>query len=189
MLGEGDLELETSLSIGIAGPVDRSAAGLDVAAGTYDLVAISREAMLDRRRRRAMLSAASRAVTARGMVIAELPNLLGHLARPLLRFEGLSALPMATRGGTTFGGCRRLARGAGLHRLTSFLCLPSMADPRIVLPLDSAPALSYHFRQPFYIESPRRRLMRRALLAAAKSGLLRSLTPGFTLFATREASS
>jgi hypothetical protein len=123
------------------------------------------------------------------MVIAEFPNCLGQLARPLLMFEGLASLPMPTRGGTTFGGSRRLARGAGFNRLTSFLCLPSMADPRIVLPLDSAPALSYHFRQPFYVESKRRRLLRRALLAAAKSGLLRSLTPGFTLFATREASS
>jgi hypothetical protein len=143
--------------------------------------------MLDRRRRRAMLSAAARAVTARGMVIAEFPNLLGQLARPLLVFEGLGSLPVATRGGTTFGGCHRVAHGAGFDRRTSFLCLPSLADPRIVLPLDSAPALAYHFRQPFYVESRRRRLLRRVLLSASKLGLLKSFSPGFALFATREA--
>jgi hypothetical protein len=187
LLGEGDLELETSLSIGIEGPVDRSATGLDVDAESYHLVALSREASTDRRRRRGMLRAAARAVTARGMVIAEFPNLMGRAARPLLMFEGLASLPVVTRGGTTFGGARRLVRGAGLRRMSGFLCLPSLADPRIVLPLDSPPALSYHFREPFFIETRRRRLMRRALELGAKAGLLGTVSPGFTLFATREA--
>ncbi len=189
MLGEGDLELETSLSIGIAGPVDRSAAGLDVAADSYDLVAISRETAMDRRRRRTILQAAARAVTRKGMVIGEFPNLLGHFSRPLLVYEGLTSMPVSTRGGISYGGCRRLWQGAGLARLSGFLCLPSLADPRVVLPLDSGPALSFHFRAPFFIETRQRRLLRQILSATARAGCLKSLSPGFALLATREGHS
>ena len=63
----------------------------------------------------------------------------------------------------------------------------SLADPRVVLPLDSAPALSYHYETPFYVESWRRRLLRAVLSLLARTGLLKSFSPGFTLFATQEA--
>jgi hypothetical protein len=185
LIGDGDLELETSLSVAIGGPVDRSADGHSLPEATYALVALSREVTHDRRRRQALVEAAVPALAPRGTLIAEYPNLLAPLSRPLLAYEGLGAMSVATRGGTTYGGSRGSLRRAGLRRLTSCICLPSLADPRIVLPLDSGPALSYHYQPPFFEETWRRRLLRSVLRHAARSGVLRSLPPGYALFASR----
>ncbi|MGD8394526.1 MAG: hypothetical protein PVF43_03500 [Candidatus Eiseniibacteriota bacterium] len=185
LLGDGDLELETSLSVSIGGPVDRSADGHHVPESAYALVALSREVTGDRQRRQALAEAAGRALAPHGMLIAEFPSLLAPLARPLLAYEGLGSISVTGRGGTTYGGARGSLRRAGFARLTSCICLPSLADPRIVLPLDSSGALSYHYQPPFFEETWRRRLLRGALRQAARAGVLRVLSPGYVLLASR----
>lgn len=184
ILGEGDVELEASLVLGSGSPVERSLDGDGVSPASCDVVAIGRETTADRRGRAALLAVAARAVKPRGVVAVEFPNCMAALTPLLLAFEGLSEAPNG-RGGVTYGGARELLHEAGFKRVAGFMSLPSLADPRILLPLDSHRALAFHFRAPFFAESPRRRLVRQALGFLAGIGWLPALSPSFCLIAAR----
>jgi len=185
LLGEGDAELEEALAVGKSAVVERSAAGLDVAAGHYKVVAVTRDVARDGGRRHSLIRAAARALQGGGTLALEVPNLLSRLAHPLLVFEGLSPEPFIHSGGTTYAALRLLLRKEGFERQSGFLCLPGLADPRVILPLDSNRALASHYRAPFYVESGRRKLVRRTLGVAARLGLHRVTSPSFVILATR----
>jgi hypothetical protein len=186
MLGAGDLDLEAALVAAIEAPTERSAAGIEVEAGTFDLVAIGREGAANRSLRRALLAAAARAVRPGGLVAIEFPNRLPLLSPLLLAYEGLTEVPSA-QGGLSLETAQNLCRAVGLTQLTSFLSLPSLADPKVVLPLDSPPAAAFHFRPPFFVETFRRRCLRRTLGLLTASGSLSRMSPTFAVLASREA--
>jgi hypothetical protein len=184
ILGEGDVELEASFVLGSGSPVERSPNGSDVPPASYDVVAIGGEATADRRGRAALLEAAARAVKPRGVVAVEFPNCMAAFAPLLLAYEGLSEAPNG-RGGVTYGGAREVLHEAGFKRVAGFMSLPSLADPRVLLPLDSSRALAFHFRAPFFAESPRRRLVRQGLGFLAGIGWLPALSPSYCMIAAR----
>ena len=186
ILGTGDLDLEAALMAAVEAPVTRSAAGIEVEAGTFDLVALGPEAAGAPSLRRALLIAAAQAVKPGGLVAVEFPNRRPFLSRLLLAYEGLTESKPAP-GGLGLETAQALCRGAGLGRQTSLLSLPSLADPKVVLPLDSPPAAAFHFRPPFFVETFRRRCLRRVLRLLTASGSLPSLSPTFAILASREA--
>jgi hypothetical protein len=185
ILGAADLDLEAALMAAIEVPVTRSAAGIEVEAGAFDLVALGREAAGTPSLRRALLIAAAHAVKPSGLVAVEFPNRTPFLSPLLLAYEGLTERNPAA-GGLSLDAARALCRSTGLGRQTSFLSLPSLADPKVVLPLDSPPAAAFHFRPPFFVETFRRRCLRRCLGLLAASGSLPSLSPTFAILATRD---
>ena len=185
ILGTGDLDLEAALMAVAEGPVTRSAAGIEVEAGTFDLVAIGREAAGAPSLRRALLIAAANAVKPGGLVAVEFPNRMPFLSPLLLAYEGLTE-PTSAAGGLSLDAAQALCRSTGLGRQTTLLSLPSLADPKVVLPLDSPPAAAFHFRPPFFVETFRRRMLRRVLRFLAASGSLPRLSPTFAILATRE---
>jgi hypothetical protein len=186
ILGGGDLDLEAALVGATDVPAARSAAGIEIEAGVFDLVAVGREAAADPSLRRARLAAAARAVKPGGLVAVEFPNRRPFLSPLLLSYEGLTETPPAT-GGMSLEAAQSLLRGVGLTQTTSFLSLPSLADPKVVLPLDSPPAAAFHFRPPFFVETFRRRCLRRVLGMIAAAGSLPSMSPTFAILASREA--
>jgi len=186
MLGTGDFALEGALVAAIEQPVTRSAAGIEVDAATFDAVVVGREAAGDASLRRALLIAAANAVKPGGLVAVEFPNRRPLLSLLLLAYEGLTE-PLPAADGVSLDGARSLCRGAGLTHLTCLVSLPSLADPKVVLPLDSPPAAAFHFRPPFFVETFRRRCFRRVLGLLTASGALPSLSPTFTVVASREA--
>jgi hypothetical protein len=186
VLGPGDLDLEAALTAAIEAPAARSAAGIEVEAGTFDLVAVGREAASDRSLRRALLAAAQRAVKPGGLVAAEFPNRMPILSPLLLAYEGLTE-PAPHAGGVSLEAAQSLCRGVGFGSMASFLSLPSLADPKVVLPLDSPPAAAFHFRPPFFVETFRRRCLRRTLGLLTAAGSLPSMSPTFAILAIREA--
>jgi hypothetical protein len=119
-------------------------------------------------------------------VAAEFPNRLPLWSPLLMAYEGLTeSTPSA--GGIRLEAAQNLCRAVGLGQMTSLLSLPSLADPKVVLPLDSPPAAAFHFRPPFFVETFRRRCLRRALGLVAASGSLASMSPTYTILASREA--
>jgi hypothetical protein len=183
VLGPPDLALEATLAHP-ASDLTRSTDGRGVPRATIDVAVMGRSAAAAPATRRSLIAAAARALAPGGVFAAEFPNRLAALSAPLLVHE---QVPLASdaRGGLSYGGARRLVLAAGFAQVSGFICLPSLADPEVLLPLDSRPALAFHFQPPFFTESRPRRILRRLLLAAADGGLLPALAPSFCLVATR----
>jgi hypothetical protein len=183
LLGPPAPALAAALTAALAGGrLAESAAGRGLADQSCDAAVIGGEAAADPRLGE-LLAAAARAVRPDGTVALELPNPRQVFVPLLLAYEGVAA-PTPARSGPDRAQAAALCRAAGLTRVTAFLSLPGLADPRLVLPLDSPAAAAFHFRPPFFPESCRRRLLRRALGALAARGGLAALSPAFTLLAS-----
>jgi len=184
LLGSADLGLEAALAHPVGSDLTRSADGRGVPRATIDVAVLGRAAAALPATRRALIAAAARALAPGGVFAAEFPNRLAALSAPLLAHEAVPLAPDA-RGGLTYGGARRLVLAAGFPVVSGYICLPGLADPEVLLPLDSRPALAFHFQPPFFPESRPRQILRRLLEAAASSGLLPTMAPSFCLVATR----
>ncbi len=183
VLGDGDLVLESALAHH-GGGIIHSRDGGGLAPACADVAVIGRAAAADPGSRRALIASAARALAPGGVLAIEVPNRLAALALPLLAYEGID-LPRDAHGGLAYRAARRLVRANGFPHVSGFICLPSLADPRLLLPLDSRHAAAFHFRPPFFPETARRRLLRRVLGALAWSGVISWLAPAFGLIATR----
>jgi hypothetical protein len=184
ILGEGDIVLEAALSRAGGGDVQHSRDGRDVARASADVAVLARGCAADPRVRSLALAAAHRGLIPGGVLAAEFPSTTAVLSRLLLTYEGVDIAPDA-EGGRLYGQVRRLVRRAGFAPVSGFICLPSLAEPHIMLPLDSRRASAFHFEPPFFIESGQRCVARTLLAGLARLGLLPWLAPQFTIIATR----
>jgi hypothetical protein len=179
------LEAALALTLG-GGAFARSADGEDLPARAFEAVVIGGDAAP---RLAELLAAAAGAVSPQGTVVFELPNPQPIFVPFLFAYEGLAGTPRvpaaaSARGGPGLRTATALCCAAGLTRIAAYASLPSLADPRLVLPLDSPAAAAFHFRPPFFPETFRRRALRRALGALAARGGLAAMSPAFTLLAT-----
>lgn len=184
VLGAGDLELEAALTHPALSEITRSPDGHGIPRASADVVVMGRGPAAVPALRRPLVAAATRALVPGGVFAAEFPNRLAGLSAPLLAHENVHTEP-AARGGLGYGAARRLLFGAGFVQVSGFICLPSLSDPQVILPLESRHALAFHFRPPFFPESGRRRILRQFLRAASAGGFLPALAPAFGLVATR----
>jgi hypothetical protein len=186
-LGPPGQALEAALARSVGGGrLSRSSDGRGLPARAFEAVVIGAESAAGEPRLADLVGAAAHAVTARGTVALELPNRFPVLAPMLFAYEGLPAPPAAggRPGGPGLRAVKGLCRAAGLTRVACYLSLPDLADPRLLLPLDSPPAAAFHFRPPFFPETFRRRALRGALGGLAAGGGLPAASPAFTLLAS-----
>ena len=185
-LGPPAPALEAALGAALGGGAfARSADGRDLPARAFATVVIGGEGAAPRLAE--LLAAAARTVRPQGTVALELRNPQPIFVPLLLAYEGLAApasQPAPARGGPGLRAATALCRAAGLTRSAAYLSLPGLADPRLVLPLDSPAAAAFHFHPPFFPETFRRRVLRRALGTLAARGGLAAMSPAFTLLAT-----
>jgi hypothetical protein len=184
VLGLDDLVLEAALARPAGSEITRSADGRGVPRASADIVVMGRGAAAVASTRRSLVAAAARALIPGGVFAAEFPSRWAALSGPFLAYENVRTRTSGL-GGLGYGAARRLVERAGFARVSGFICLPSLADPHVILPLESRPALVFHFEPPFYPESFPRRILRRCLGAAAAGGLMPLLAPSFGLLATR----
>ena len=188
VLGAPDREIEAALAHPAGSEILLSGDGHGVPRASMDVAVLGRGAASVPATRRPLVTAAARALVPGGIFAAEFPNRLAALSKLLLAHETLPGAGDG-RGGLGYGSALRLLRDAGFARVSGFLCLPGLADPQVLLPLDGRRALAFHFATPFFLESPARRMLRRFLATAAAGGFLPALAPAFSLIATRSGES
>ncbi len=187
ILGDGDGELEQSLAEATHGRVTLSVRGTDATSEAAQVAVLSRGVVKNADDLGVWLGHAHRALAPRGVVMAEVPGRHARFAQLMLTYEGLLERGEARAAGLSYGAVETVARQAGFARVSRYLSLPHMADPRVLLPLDSKPALAAHYAEPFYVESRKRSALRRALATAARLGVLRQCVHKFTIVATKGA--
>ncbi len=151
-------------------PADRSTPGMPDAPERFDLVAVLRPSpgtAADGWIARRLVDAAAR-VTCAGTLYAE-------IARPALCWP-----PALTA---------RLLRGHGFARAAPYWPKPTFNRCEALLPLDDHRLHAYYARHIFFAMSARRRLLRYALVGAARLRLFPLIVPAYCVVATRHGDS